>query len=182
VKRGTVPWTDSTYKKFEVSFPTEERHIFTLTDVHGIHQDPSVVYPKYEFGNEDEMDQFQTCIRERKLLGTYVAASVITDNRIRTTGQFVKIWQTEDDDQRLTFTFWVTEEVGVGHLEFGVASFASISRSSDKRSVRLKVKEGDPNNVGFEYMIIKFKYEAGKSKLLNHKNLELIHKKNVPHF
>ena len=163
MKRGTVPWTDPNYKKFEVSFPVEERHIFTRTDVHGIHQDPNVACPKYEFGNEEEMDQFQACIRERQLLGTYVATSVSTDSRIRTTGQFVKIWQTEDDDRRLTFSFWVTEETEVGHLEFDVASFASISGQSDKKSVRFKVKEGTSKTMGFEYLIIRFKYESGKS-------------------
>lgn len=148
--------------KYEVSFPIEQRHIFTLTDVHGIHQDPNVVCPKYEFKNEEEMDRFQACIRERKLLGTYVAARITTDNRMRSTGQFVKLWRTEDDDPRLTFTFWVTEEPGVGHLEFEVARFASISADADKRSVRFRVKESDVKLIGFDRMVIRFKFESGE--------------------
>jgi hypothetical protein len=165
--------------KFEVSFPTDEPHIFTRTDVHGIHQGPNIINPKFVFGDEIEMEQFQAYIRERKFLGAYVAAKVIIDKRIWTAGQFIKVWQTDDDDQRLTFTFWATKEAGVGHWEFDVAGFASISRQRGGRTVRFKFKEG--GNIGFQNMIIDFKYESGKlsSNLLS---IDLICEKNDRYF
>jgi hypothetical protein len=171
----------------EKQSPTEQRHMFTLTDVHGIHsEDLNVNNPKYVFTNESEMDDFQSSIRERKLLGTFVAERVTTDNRLRSTGQYIKIWQNENDNQRVTLTFFVNVPSPRSHIELDVADFASISaRRNDRRAVRLKVNEDKPKSIsfkhtdkskssgpeqidksksiGFEQMDIRFKYESGKN-------------------
>jgi type IV secretory pathway VirD2 relaxase len=141
--------------------------MFTVTDVHGIHsEDLNVNNPKYVFTSESEMDDFQSRIRERKLWGTFVAERVMTDNHLRSTGQYVKIWQDESYDQRVTLTFFVNVPSPRHHLEFDIADFASISaRRHDRRTVRFKVNEDKLKILGFEHMDIRFKFGTGKLRL-----------------
>jgi hypothetical protein len=157
--RGTIPRTDL-FQKLVVSFPTKELHIFTRTDIHGVYRE-SVQNPVFHFQNKAEMDQFQSFIRERELLGNYVVGSVTTDRHVRTSGQILKVWRTEDDHPLLTFTVWVTEEDPQHHLEFDVASFASI-KPMGENGVQLRVREEHSQNLGFQKMEINFDFKKGK--------------------
>jgi hypothetical protein len=125
---------------------------------------------------------FQVFVRERNLLGTYDAGSITLSLNGRegkpvASGQFIKVWQTQDESRHLSFTFLVSEKKGVGHVEFDLDDFClDPTQPRNQKLVRLRVQSQrsmfeqqgkKPAHLAiqedeFDAMTIRFEFEDGK--------------------
>lgn len=118
---GSIPWTEEKDSK-RVSFLTA--HVITVVDSEGYHL--YHIDPRYKFKELETCREFQSTLRERKLLDAFMSVEIRQAGTITSRRQVIRFWRREFSERRPTVTMTYLETSirdGQKHKEFDLGKF-----------------------------------------------------------